>query len=127
MLTVQTVLQCTTFNKILSFSNLKYINHKTSPKFSFIRTFLLIRIILTLNLFCFVSVICVGQQKGIGIGLVTNLLPAIISQYFDKERAIACGISYAGSTLGAFIFPLFIEWLLTIYGLSGTLLLMGGI
>lgn len=59
--------------------------------------------------------------------MVTNLLPAIISQHFDKERAIAIGISYAGATVGAFVFPLFIEWLLTLYGLSGTLLLMGGI
>ena len=66
------------------------------------------------------------EWKGVGIGLVTNLLPAIISHYFGKQRAIACGISYAGATTGAFIFPLFIEWQLKHYGLSGTLLLMGG-
>ncbi len=71
--------------------------------------------------------ILISCLKGVGIGLVTNLLPAIISQYFGKQRAIACGISYAGATVGAFIFPLFIEWQLKEYGLRGTLLLMGGI
>jgi MFS family permease len=71
--------------------------------------------------------ILISYLKGVGIGLVTNLLPAIISQYFGKQRAIACGISYAGATAGAFIFPLFIEWQLKEYGLRGTLLLMGGI
>jgi len=77
--------------------------------------------------FCiFYSLDPCAKWIGIGVGLVTNLLPAIIAQYFGKQRAIACGISYAGSTTGAFIFPLFIEWQLNKYGLSGTLLLMGG-
>ncbi|XP_054156856.1 uncharacterized protein LOC128955232 [Oppia nitens] len=71
--------------------------------------------------------IFLGVIQGVGIGLVTNLLPAIISQYFGKQRAIACGISYGGSALGAFVFPLAIEWQLNEFGLSGTLLLMGGI
>lgn len=52
-------------------------------------------------------------------------MPAIITEYFGKQRAVACGISYAGSSIGAFIFPLFIQWQLNQFGLEGTLLMMG--
>lgn len=61
------------------------------------------------------------------MGFVVVLLPAIISQYFGKDRAAACGLSYAGAASGAFIFPLFIEWQIAEYGLKGSFLLMGGI
>ncbi|RWS25666.1 monocarboxylate transporter 12-like protein [Leptotrombidium deliense] len=72
-------------------------------------------------------IVFLGIIQGIGIGFSVLLLPVIISEYFDKERAMACGISYSGAAIGSFIFPLLTEWLLEQFGLQGTLLLLGGI
>lgn len=58
---------------------------------------------------------------------MTGLLPAIISEYFGSQRAAACGLSYAGATIGAFIFPLIFQQLLNIFSLNGSLLIMGAI
>lgn len=65
---------------------------------------------------------------GIGIGFITGLLPVIISEYFDKDiRAGAVGLSYSGAAVGAFIFPLIFESLLSSFRLQTSLLFMGGI
>lgn len=67
-----------------------------------------------------------GSLVGIGIGLVTNLLPAILNAHFREKKAIALGISYAGATLGAFIFPVLIQSLLENYKFHNTILFIGG-
>lgn len=73
-------------------------------------------------------VVSVGLVQGVGIGFVTNILPAVLSAHFPSEkRAIALGISYAGATLGAFVFPVLIQSMLGWYGFHGTMLLLGGL
>ena len=66
-------------------------------------------------------------MPGIGIGFVAGLLPVILTAYFDRGRTAACGLSYAGAGVGAFVFPLVFQHLLDVYGLQGSLLLMGGL
>ena len=66
-------------------------------------------------------------MSGIGIGFVAGLLPVILTAYFDRGRTAACGLSYAGAGVGAFVFPLVFQHLLDVYGLQGSLLLMGGL
>ena len=72
-------------------------------------------------------VLTVGLLQGVGIGFVTNLLPAVLSAHFAEKRSIALGISYAGATLGAFVFPVLIQSLLDWYAFHGTMLLLGGL
>ncbi|VVD02529.1 unnamed protein product [Leptidea sinapis] len=62
----------------------------------------------------------------IGGGLSTTPGIVIVSQYFDKHRALANGICVSGTAAGSFVFPMLIEKLVTTYGLHGTLLLLGG-
>lgn len=71
-------------------------------------------------------IISVGILQGIGIGFVTCLLPAVLNSHFDQQKSIALGISYAGATLGAFIFPLIIQWMFSTYGFHVTMLILGG-
>lgn len=70
--------------------------------------------------------VTVGVVQGVGIGLVTNLLPAILNHHFPETKTMALGISYAGATLGAFVFPVMIKFLLEHYHFHNTMLLMGG-
>ncbi|VVD02528.1 unnamed protein product [Leptidea sinapis] len=67
-----------------------------------------------------------GIMTGIGGGLSTTPGIVIVSQYFDKHRALANGICVSGTAAGSFVFPMLIEKLVTTYGLHGTLLLLGG-
>ena len=53
--------------------------------------------------------------------------PVILAQYFEKYRATATAISYAGGTIGSFIFPPILEYILAEYGLNGSFLIIGGI
>ncbi|KAL4220196.1 Major Facilitator superfamily [Mactra antiquata] len=64
---------------------------------------------------------------GSGIGLV--FLPTVVSVtvYFDKFRGIACGLALSGCGIGNLIFSPLTEYLLTEYGLKGTLLLLSGL
>lgn len=66
-------------------------------------------------------------SPGVGIGLVTILLPVIIGEHFGQKRTAAVGLSYAGATLGAFAFPMVFKWLLEQFALWNALLLMGTI
>ncbi|KAH9415720.1 hypothetical protein DERP_000211 [Dermatophagoides pteronyssinus] len=72
-------------------------------------------------------IISVGILQGIGIGFVTCLLPAVLNSHFNRQKSIALGISYAGATLGAFIFPLVIQWMFSTYGFHVTMLILGGV
>lgn len=50
----------------------------------------------------------------------------LVSQYFDKHRALANGICVSGTAAGSFVFPLLIEFLVKDFGFHGTILLLGG-
>ncbi|KAI5636793.1 major facilitator superfamily domain-containing protein [Phthorimaea operculella] len=67
-----------------------------------------------------------GVMTGIGGGLSTTPGIVIVSQYFDKHRALANGICVSGTAAGSFVFPMLIEKLVASYGLHGTVLLLGG-
>lgn len=49
----------------------------------------------------------------------------LVSQYFDKHRALANGICVSGTAAGSFVFPLLIETLVKHFGFHGTILLLG--
>ncbi|XP_045526085.1 monocarboxylate transporter 12 isoform X2 [Pieris brassicae] len=65
-----------------------------------------------------------GVMTGIGGGLSTTPGIVIVSQYFDKHRALANGICVSGTAAGSFVFPMLIEKLVGVYGLHGTVLLL---
>ncbi|CAH1785572.1 unnamed protein product [Owenia fusiformis] len=64
---------------------------------------------------------------GLGGSLVYTPGLVLVGQYFNKRRAIATGIASAGSGLGAFCFPPFIEYLLKKYTYSGAMLMLGAV
>ncbi|CAG9577674.1 unnamed protein product [Danaus chrysippus] len=66
-----------------------------------------------------------GVLTGIGGGLSTTPGIVIVSQYFDKHRALANGICVSGTAVGSFVFPMLIEKLVGTYGFHGTVLLLG--
>lgn len=67
-----------------------------------------------------------GVLAGIGGGLSTTPGIILVSQYFDKHRALANGICVSGTAAGSFVFPLLIEFLVKDFGFHGTILLLGG-
>lgn len=71
-------------------------------------------------------IVCLGVVQGFALGLLT-LHNVIINQHFEKHRATASGISYAGPTLASIVYPPLVEVLFAWYGLRGSLLLFGGI
>ncbi|XP_035229243.1 monocarboxylate transporter 5-like [Stegodyphus dumicola] len=73
--------------------------------------------------------ICVlwGGMHGFGVALANTLFQIVVNQYFLKYRATASGFALSGACIGAFLFPILIEYLLINVGLSGTFLLTGGI
>ncbi|XP_076754967.1 monocarboxylic acid transporter silnoon isoform X3 [Xylocopa sonorina] len=67
-----------------------------------------------------------GVLTGIGGGLSTTPGIILVSQYFDKHRALANGICVSGTAAGSFVFPLLIKILVEKFGFHGTILLLGG-
>ncbi|XP_058057743.1 uncharacterized protein LOC131208847 [Anopheles bellator] len=67
-----------------------------------------------------------GILTGIGGGLSTTPGIVIVSQYFEKHRALANGITISGTAAGSFVFPMLIERLIQLFGFHGTLLILGG-
>ena len=65
--------------------------------------------------------------SGIGIGFCFGPSVIIVGTYFEKRRALATGITFSASSVGTFCFPPLIEYCLDSYGLSGALLIMGGV
>lgn len=63
---------------------------------------------------------------GIGGGLSTTPGIVIVSQYFDKHRALANGICVSGTAAGSFILPVLIKHLAENFGFHGTILVLGG-
>lgn len=74
-----------------------------------------------------VLILTYGIMIGIGFGFM--YLPAVcfVSYYFDRRRAMATGIAVCGSGIGTFIFPPFMNFLLSLYGWRGSLMILAGI
>lgn len=66
-----------------------------------------------------------GILTGIGGGLSTTPGIVIVSQYFDKHRALANGICVSGTAAGSFILPVLIKHLAENFGFHGTILILG--
>lgn len=67
-----------------------------------------------------------GVLTGIGGGLSTTPGIIIVSQYFDKRRALANGLCVSGTAAGSFVFPMLIDRLVRAFGFHGTILILGG-
>ena len=64
---------------------------------------------------------------GVGTGCSYGPSIIVISTYFEKRRALANGIAFAASSIGAFCFPPLLQYFLDHYGLLGTFIIMAGI
>ena len=64
---------------------------------------------------------------GVGAGLSYAPSIVIIGTYFEKRRALAYGIVFCSASVGSFIAPPAVRYILDSYGLEGTCLIMGGV
>lgn len=64
-------------------------------------------------------------SPGMAMTYVPSLI--IVTYYFEKRRGLATGLAVVGSGLGAFTFPVFVEYLTQVYGWRGMLLLLGAV
>lgn len=71
--------------------------------------------------------ICYGILCGFGQGLIFPSNDLAVNTYFKKYRASGSGISWAGGSLVAFVFPSVVVYLNDVYGLRGTFLIVGGL
>ncbi|KAG1686316.1 Monocarboxylate transporter 14 [Nymphon striatum] len=67
-----------------------------------------------------------GIIGGTGFGMMYCSSIVIIGHYFDKKQGLAMGITTSGSGIGTFIIPPLVQKLIEVYGLSGTVLIIGG-
>jgi hypothetical protein len=68
------------------------------------------------------TIFCQGVISGIGQGIAAPLFMSLPSQWFYRHRGLASGISMGGAGLGGGIFTLVLRRLLSLVGLSKTLL-----
>ncbi|CAG0897980.1 unnamed protein product [Darwinula stevensoni] len=68
-----------------------------------------------------------GLTLGIGMGLSGTPGMVIVSQYFEKHRGAANGISVSGNAIGGVIMPPLMEHLVEQYGFRGAMLVLGGL
>ncbi|CAC5418741.1 unnamed protein product [Mytilus coruscus] len=68
---------------------------------------------------------------GIGTGIGNSCLygngVVMIGSYFKRVRTVANGIALSGASVGTFVIPPLMEFLLQTYGLPGTYLILGGL
>jgi MFS family permease len=50
-----------------------------------------------------------------------------VVEYFDTHRNLAMAFATCGGGMGRFVFPVFLRWLIDLYGWRGTLLICGGL
>ena len=65
-----------------------------------------------------------GVVCGIAFGLVFTPSIVGVGLYFDKRRALATGIAVCGTGIGTFVMAPFTAWLLDMYSLRGTFLIL---
>ncbi|KAM5142189.1 monocarboxylate transporter 9 [Mantella aurantiaca] len=68
-----------------------------------------------------------GFMVGFGCGLLYTATVTATCQYFDKRRGLALGIVSTGSSVGTFIYASLQKELISIYGIDGCLLIIGGL
>ncbi|KAK2157878.1 hypothetical protein LSH36_183g01073 [Paralvinella palmiformis] len=68
-----------------------------------------------------------GVITGMGFGTCYLAILSIVSLYFKKYRIVAFGLSTSGAGLGTFVYPPIIRFLVNIYGVRGTMLIISGI
>lgn len=66
-----------------------------------------------------------GVMFGLGAALAYTPTIAIMGHYFKRYLGIASGIATSGSSLFTVILPPVLTWLLNLYGLPGTFLVLG--
>lgn len=68
----------------------------------------------------------IGLCTGTGFGLM--YLPAIVcvTCYFEKKRAFATGIAVCGSGIGTFVLAPITEWMVSVLGWQGAMLITAG-
>merc|ERR550534_843457 len=71
--------------------------------------------------------VTMGLLVGFGGALVYTPSILIVGQYFDRHKSMANGFAVMGTGLGALLMPVIIQTSLTNYGLSGALLILGGV
>ncbi|XP_071163942.1 monocarboxylate transporter 12-like [Mytilus edulis] len=68
---------------------------------------------------------------GIGAGIGNSCLfgngLVMIGSYFKRIRTVANGVALSGASVGTFVIPPLMEFLLQTYGLPGTYLILGGL
>ncbi|KAL7013464.1 hypothetical protein ACKWTF_015407 [Chironomus riparius] len=64
---------------------------------------------------------------GGGVGLTTSSNSLALNTYFKERRRIVTGISWSVTGLGPIVFPFIVTYLIPIYGVTGTVLIFGGI
>ncbi|CAC5418739.1 unnamed protein product [Mytilus coruscus] len=73
----------------------------------------------------------VFDLDGIGAGIGNSCLDGngvvMIGCYFKRIRTVANGIALSGASVGTFVIPPLMEFLLKTYGLQGTYLILGGL
>lgn len=68
-----------------------------------------------------------GVITGCGAGMCTTPGIIMVARYFKKRRSLANGLCLAGTSSGAFVQPLLVEYLTNKFGFRGAMLIMGGI
>lgn len=76
---------------------------------------------------CFEVVYYFFFSTGGGVGLTTSSNSLALNTYFNKNRRIVTGISWSVTGLGPIVFPFIVTFLIPIYGVTGTVLIFGGI
>ncbi|XP_077532042.1 monocarboxylate transporter 5-like isoform X2 [Haemaphysalis longicornis] len=71
--------------------------------------------------------VCFGVLCGFGQGLIFPSNDLAVNTYFIKYRASGSGISWAGGSLVALVFPSVVVYLNDVYGLRGTFVVVGGL
>nr|XP_042907126.1 uncharacterized protein LOC122268275 [Parasteatoda tepidariorum] len=64
-------------------------------------------------------------QFRIGIAFTSTLGQIILDEYFEKYLSSASGLSFAGGSLGTFVFSFVLQKSIDLYGLSNTFVFMG--
>jgi MFS family permease len=84
-----------------------------------------------LSMFHYPSIVYLYFSYGllVGVGSALAYSPSIVTvgQYFERRRALANGLSVAGSGLGNFAVPPLIRVAVDYYGFSGSLLILSGL
>ncbi|KAM7291285.1 uncharacterized protein ISCGN_027859 [Ixodes scapularis] len=71
-------------------------------------------------------IVSIGIVHGVSMAF-TMLCNTVIRAHFTRNRALACGINYAGQTLSGLVFPPLVQFFLEKYGQKGMFLVTGAL